>query len=126
MNINLFNKKSLDNKEVQIMIKSWEDYKNHDINVLRECLTMWSESDCTYKSPLKYKTIFLENGSRLWKPAFGKNHCKRIFFITTTYKQLKNLKLTCLLNNDAVKAETFIPKEMSTSLFGYYQQMPID
>lgn len=120
--IDRYKEKQNDKKVVKIVINSNYDYENHDLNILKECLMMWSKEDDIIHSrisPLKFQWIFCN-------PKFD----EKIFFVTTSIGQLKDLHLQNLINNEKVLTDSFMNHMYDDLLFGrdpqtYYQTQRI-
>lgn len=64
------------NENVRIVIKSWHDYQNHDLNVLRDCLNCWTKN--THLKPtFQFKTMCVDPDNE-----------KNMYFVNTNVQQL--------------------------------------
>lgn len=108
--IEKYKEKQNDKKVVKIVINSNYDYENHDLNVLKECLTLWSKEDDTSRSrisPFNFQWIFSN-------PKFD----EKMFFVTTSIGQLKNLHLQSLITNEKILTDSFMNRMYDDLLFG--------
>ena len=108
--IEKYKEKQNDKKVIKIVINSNYDYENHDLNILKECLTMWSHEDETSQSrisPFKFQWIFS-----------NPNFDEKVFFVTTSVGQLKNLHLQNIITNEKILTNSYMNQMYDDLLFG--------
>lgn len=100
-------KKAL-NKKVNLVINSEYDYKDHDINILKDCLNAWTKNGY-YDIPFKYEWMYT-----------GPDQKQKMYFVSCTIAQLKTHKLEKLIDNADVQANEYMNSYFSCALFYPY------
>lgn len=100
---------------VNIVINSDKDYENHTINVLKTCLNVWSKNDdinlpchATY---FKYDWIYTDCDNE-----------KKMYFLRTTKGELIRHGLEDLINNENMKASSYMPGKMQDLVYDKYDR----
>ena len=99
--------KKEENKPINIIINSSFNYKNHEINILKECLTIWSEEK-EYMTPLKFEWIYVDT-----------DMTEKVFFISTNMKELKQLQLRNIFEEN-VLVGSYMNSYMNQNIFSPY------
>lgn len=103
-------KKYFVNKEnktpINIVINSEFDYKDHDINILKDCLNCWSKEEHGCYTTLKYEWIYSNPEQK-----------EKIYFVSTCIGELKRLNLTKLIDNENVISTTYMTNIQNKLLF---------
>lgn len=95
----------LEKKPIKIVINSNFDYKNHDINVLKECLKAWSNDD-SKNSPFNFEWMFVDPKQK-----------EKVFFVSTNLRELKQFKLNEIVNNKDLMSEYYMNSYFMTALY---------
>lgn len=105
--IERYKEKQNDKKIVKIVINSNYDYENHDLNILKECLMMWSKEEDNCRPPINFQWIFCN-------PKYD----EKMFFVTTSIGQLKLLRLQNIIKNDKILTDSYMNRMYDDLLFG--------
>jgi hypothetical protein len=105
--IERYKEKQNDKKIVKIVINSNYDYENHDLNILKECLMMWSKEEDNFRPPIDFQWIFCN-------PKYD----EKMFFVTTSIGQLKLLRLQNIIKNDKILTDSYMNRMYDDLLFG--------
>jgi len=100
-------------KPIKIILNSTFDYKDHDLNVLKTCLNIWSNDDIQYK-PLNFDWIFVNPDQK-----------EKIFFISTNLKELKKFKLNHIIENPQydILSNSYMDSYFTSLIFSEYNTM---
>ena len=109
--IDIYKQKKLEKQPINIVVNSTYDYNNHDMNILKACLNVWS-SEYDPRTSIKFTWMYA-----------NPNLKEKIYFISTNLKELKQYKLEGILNIKNIQAETFMNSEFASVLFSPYETM---
>ena len=114
--MNLLNKyklHKLENKDkkkaVKIVLNSNFDYENHDLNILKECLNIWSTDETNKFSPITFSCIFVDPDKK-----------EKMYFISTNVNELKKLKLDRLAENEDILSNSYMDSCFTKAIFSSY------
>jgi len=82
---------------VQIVINSGFNYEDHDINVLKECLNLWSKDMHNCHSTFSFEWIYTNPEQK-----------EKVFFLSTSVGQLKQHKLEKLIDNKELMSNSYM------------------
>ncbi len=99
--------KKEEKKPINIIINSSFSYKNREINILKECLTVWSEGK-QYMTPLKFEWIYVDPDMK-----------EKVFFLSTNMKELKQLQLLNIFEEN-VLGGSYMNSYMNQFIFSPY------
>lgn len=98
--------KKIENQRVNIVINSTFDYKDHDLNIFKECLSQWSKDMNNCHTNIKYDWIYSNPDQK-----------EKIFFVSTTIKELKQHKLDKLITNEKILSCSYMTTEQNRYVF---------
>lgn len=99
--------KKEEKKPINIIINSSFNYKNREINILKECLTVWSEGN-QYMTPLKFEWIYVDPDMK-----------EKVFFLSTNMKELKQFQLLNIFEENALGG-SYMDSYMNQFIFSPY------
>ena len=101
--------KKLEKQPIKIVLNSKFNYEDHDLNILKACLNVWSKDDTNKFSPITFSWIFVNPEQN-----------EKMYFISTNLKELKQFKLESLANNDNVLSNSYMDSCFSKAVFSSY------
>lgn len=111
--INKYKLHKLENKDkkklVKIVLNSNFDYENHDLNILKECLNIWSTDETNKFSPITFSWIFVDPDKK-----------EKMYFISTNVNELKKLKLEKLAENEDILSNSYMDSCFTKAIFSSY------
>lgn len=96
-------------KKVKIVLNSNFNYENHDLNILKECLNIWSKDETNKFSPITFSWIFVDPDKK-----------EKMYFISTNVKELKRLKLERLAENEDILSNSYMDSCFTQAIFSSY------
>lgn len=110
--MNIF-KSNNENKRVDLVIKSWENYNNHDINIFRDCLECWSKFENQhFNHSFKFRVIEVEPKEN-----------KKLFFVSTTVNDLRRFRLDgSTIQNTELMPGNFMDSSITQDIFSCMNQ----
>ena len=82
---------------IKIVINSEFDYKDHDINVLKECLNLWAKDEPNCNSNFRFEWIYTNPEQK-----------EKVFFLSTSIGELKQHKLEKLIYNEEIVSNSYM------------------
>ncbi len=101
-------------RQIQIVIKSWEDYKCHELNIMRDCLNCWSHSnDRNIRPSLKYRYIEVDPET---------DH--RMYFVSMTVGQAKCHHIyESILEHDCLNYGYYMDSDIANMMYREREQV---
>ena len=96
--------KKEEKKPINIVLNSDFNYEDHDINILKACLNVWSK-DQGYTN-IKYDWIYTNPEQNT-----------KMYFVSTTIGELRKMNLEHIANNPDVIANSYMNSYFSCALF---------
>lgn len=96
--------KKEEKKPINIILNSHYDYKDHELNVMKECLNICSKTGRYI--PLSYEWIYT-----------NPDQDEKMYFITTNLAELKRMKLERLADKHDLQDCSYMNSVVSHALF---------
>jgi len=113
--IDNYRKKKDLNTPINIVINSDIDYKNHAINVLKTCLSIWSKNDDinlpSHGTYFNYDWIYTDCSKE-----------SKLYFLRTTKGELLRHGLGDLIGNSDMNASSYMPESIQNLVYTKYDR----